>query len=274
MPFTSPELVRAHLSDLRLGEITVSGISLALFGTQPAALPHGGIAGESVIVKAEHGADPARDSRALLTDWVVLSNRNLVPGTVLVASDGSLSVVYVENEDFVIDYAAGRVRRLSTGAITNGQTVEIWFRSYHVYTAGDDYTANAASGTVARKSGGAIADGQTVLIDYRVPLGAIPDSVIDRAIAEASESVSAAVDPRYADGSENGIIIGETHWAVAAVCRIRAAASLTESGTSSTNSRAAAQVWLELAASYERTGREHLTRFSAPVSPLQSARRT
>ncbi|MBI5869028.1 MAG: hypothetical protein HZB43_12210 [candidate division Zixibacteria bacterium] len=274
MPFTSPELVRAHLSDLRLGEITVDGIAITLSGTQAASLPHGGIALSSVSVKADRSAAPARESRSLSADWVALSHAQLVPGTALVASDGSLTVVYVENEDYIVDCVSGRLRRLAIGAIANGQPVEIWYRFFHVYTLGDDFTVDPTAGTVTRKSSGAIADGQTVLVDYRVPLGAVPDSVIERAVAEASESVLAMIDPRHAEEPVNAIIIGETHWAVAAVCRIRAAASLTESGAAVPAGRAAAQVWLELAANYDRAGREHLTRFAAPIAPLQSAKRT
>jgi hypothetical protein len=274
MPFTSPELVRAHLSDLRLGEISVCGITLTLSGTQPAALPHGGLVPGTVVVKTERSANPTRESRTLAGDWVSVSHDQLIPASVLVASDASLSSVYVENVDYIVDHGAGRIRRLAGGSIASGQTTEIWYRHYHVYTSGDDYTVDASGGTLTRRSSGAIADGQTVLVDYRVSLGTISDSVIERAIFEAGEAVLAMIDSRYCDEPVSGIIIGETHWAVAAVCRMRAAASLAETGTSSVGSRAAAQVWLELADRYDRTGRDHLTRFAAPVPPLQSAKRT
>ena len=274
MPFTSPELVRAHLSDLRLGEISISGIAVTLSGTQPSALPHGGLGPGSVIVKAERSANPTRESRTLAGDWASVSHNQIVSASVLVASDASLSTVYVENIDYIADYAGGRVRRMSGGAIATGQTVEIWYRYYHVYASGDDYTIDAAGGTVTRKSNGAIADGQTILADYRVPLGTVSDSVIERAISEAGEAVLAMIDSRQSDEPASGIVIGETHWAVAAVCRMRAAASLAQTGTASANSRAAAQVWLELADRYDRTGRDHLARFAAPVAPLQSARKT
>jgi hypothetical protein len=274
MPFTSPELVRAHLSDLRLGEMAIAGAALTLSGTQPVALPHGGLTPQSTVVKADLSAGPTRESHTLASDWVTVSHAQLVPGSVLVASDGSLSAVYVENVDYIVDYGAGRVRRVPAGAITNGQTVEIWYRYYHIYAAGDDYIVDSVAGTLARKSSGTIADGQIVLLDYRVPLGTISESVIERAIAEAAEAVLAMIDSRYCDEPANSIIIGETHWAVAVVCRIRAAASLAETGGTSASSQAAAQIWLELAACYQQTGRDHLARFAAPVPPLLSAKRT
>jgi len=274
MPFTSPELVRAHLSDLRLGEIAISGITITLSGTQPATLPHSGVASGTVVVKAERSASPTRESRTLAGDWVSISHSQIVPASVLVAPDTSLSSVYVENVDYIVDYMAGRLRRISGGAIASGQTVEIWYRYYHVYASGDDYTIDASVGALTRKTTGAIADGQTVLTDYRVSLGTIHDSVIERAISEAGEAVLATIDSRFCDEPAVGIVIGETHWAVAAVCRIRAAATLAETGAPGANSRAAAQVWLELADRYDRTGREHLARFAAPVAPLQSAKRT
>ena len=274
MPFTSPELVRAHLSDLRLGEMAVSGMSVTLSGTQPVALQHAGLVAQSTVVKADLSAGPTRESHTLAGDWVMVSHTQLVPGSVLVASDGSLSTVYVENADYIIDCVAGRVRRVTAGAITNGQAVEVWYRYYHVYTAGDDYIVDLVAGELTRKSNGAIADGQTILADYRVLLGIISESVIERAIAEAGEAVLAVIDSRFCDEPANSIIIGETHWAVAAVCRIRAAASLAETGGTSANSRAAAQIWLELASCYQQTGRDHLARFATPVPSLQSAKRT
>jgi hypothetical protein len=274
MPFTSPELVRAHLSDLRLGEIAMTGISLVLSGTQATPLPHSGVSQESVVVKAERAAGPTRESRTLAADWLGLYHNQIVPASVLVASDASLSSVYIENVDYIVNNTAGQIRRIAGGAIPAGGNVEIWYRFYHVYALGDDYTVDASGDSLLRRSSGAIADGQTVLVDYRVSLGTVSDRVIDRAIAEAGEAVLAMIDPRYFDEPANSIIIGETHWAVATVCRIRAAVSLTEAGAPGTGARAAAQVWLELAERYDQTGRDHLARFAAPVAPLLSPKRT
>jgi len=274
MPFTSPELVRAHLNDIRLGQIAISGVPVTLSGNQSATLPHSDIIDGTVIVKAERSASPTRESRALADDWVSFTHGQIVPASVLVASDASLAVVYVENVDYIVDHAAGRIRRVGDGAIANGQPVEIWYRFYHAYISGDDYLIDASRGTLTRKATGEIADGQTVLVDYRISLGTIPDSMINRAICEAGEAVLAMIAPKFADEPADGVVIGETHWAVAAVCRMRAAASLAEAGVSSANSRAAAQIWLELADRYDRTGRDHLARFAAPQSTLQPAKRT
>ena len=273
MPLTSPELVRAHLSGFRAGEMMITDTAATLSGTQPVQLPHAGLVANSVVVKALRLGSPVAESIAPANDWINLSYTRLVPDSVLVAADTSLGVIFVENIDYVVDAAGGRIKRIGGGAIAQGQTVSIWYDHYYTYTAGDDYTVDEANGRLSRVAGGTIADGQTVLVDYNVSLGTVSDSVIDNAIMEASEAVMALIDPRYHDEPSTGIIIGETHWAVAAVCRMQAAATLAETTSTSAAIRSAAQAWLELADRYEQSGRDRLARFAAPVSRKRSAKR-
>lgn len=274
MPFTSPELVRAYLNDLRLGEAAIPAMSIVLSGTQPSQLPHAGLVPGSLVVKAPRSNTPVSERQTLQSDWITLTHRQILPGSVLVASDDSLGAVYAENVDYIADPVEGRIRRISTGAITNGQTVAIWYENYHVYTAGDDYIADESRGQLARKSSGAIADGQSVLVDYRAALGVVSDETIERAIEEAGDAVLAMIAPQFQDEPAPGIVIGETHWAVAVACRMRAAATIGESVPLNSAGRAAAQVWLDLADRYERSGRERLARFAAPVVARQSPKRT
>jgi hypothetical protein len=273
MPFTSPGLVRAHLSGLRAGDLPIADVPVVLNGTQAAQLPHVGLIESSVTVKALRLAAPVREEIALAVEWTSLTYQNLVARSVVVASDNSLSTVYVENADYIVDYPGGRIRRLPEGSIPLGATITIWYDAYHIYIAGDDYTLDALNGSLRRTVTGTIADGQTVLVDYKVGLGTIADAVIENAIAEVDDSVLALLDPVYHDQPVPGIVIGETHWAVAAVCRMQAAATLSEAEVLSAGTHNLARVWLDLADRYDNSGRERLARFAAPQHSLRAARR-
>jgi len=273
MAFTSPELVRAHLATVRLGESRISDLPVVLSGTAPSQLPHAGLVEGSGVVKCRRASAPTRETPTLADAWVSLSHTCLIPTSVVIAGDSSLGTVYRENVDYVVDYAAGRVKRVAGGSISSGQTVVTWFEYYHVFIAGDDYAVNAASGQLVRRSTGAIADGQTVVVDYAVALGAVSDAVIEQALNEAGEAVLAMIDPAYQDQPAPAIVIGATHWTVAAVARMRAVATLADAGVNAAVARSAAQVWLDVADRYERTGRQYLSRFAAPVPTLETARR-
>jgi hypothetical protein len=273
MPFTSPELVRAHLSGLRAGTLPVVNIPVVLHGTAATQLPHAGLADGSVVVKTVRLDAPIRERLTPASEWVALSHGYIVERTALVAADESLSVVYVENVDYLIDYSQGRFKRIPEGSIPSDQDIVIWYDYYHVYTEGDDYNVDVGNGLLTRRTTGAIADGQTVMVDYTVAFGAITDAVIEGAIAEVDDAVLALLDPRYHDRPAPGIVIGETHWAIAAICRMRAAATLVESATISAGTHNVARVWLDLADRYERSGRERLKRFASPQTSLRSARR-
>ncbi|HEX9750935.1 MAG TPA: hypothetical protein VGB22_06610 [candidate division Zixibacteria bacterium] len=274
MAFTSPELVRRHLTQLRVGEAAISDFAVTLDGIEAIGLAHGGLVSGSVIVKALRPPSLIRETVTLASDWVNLSHQRLIPDAVVVAADSSLGTVYSENTDFIVDYDDGRIKRLAAGSIVSPQTVTVWYEYYHQYVEGDDYAISLTTGELSRRSTGAIADGQRVLVDYLVALGTVSDEVIDTAISDVGDAVLAMIDPQYRDVPTPGIVIGETHWAVAAVCRMRAVATLADAGLLSSQSRAVSQTWMEIAAQYEESGRVRLSRFAAPVSGLQSGRRT
>lgn len=56
--------------------------------------------------------------------WVSLLNGRATPGTVLVTNSGA-TTTYTEGTDYVYDYAAGRFKALTGGAITDGQSLKI-----------------------------------------------------------------------------------------------------------------------------------------------------
>lgn len=191
----------------------------------------------------------------------------------MVASDSSLGTIYIENFDFIVDYAGGRIKRIDTGTILDGQTVVIWYGHYHIYTEDDDFTVNYASGQLTRRSNGDIADGQQVLVDYTVALGAVSDDLIEQAIAESGEAVLTLVSEAHHESPAPGLVIGATHMAVAQLARMRAASVLADSTINSSIARAASQTWLDIASQYDRSAHTFLARFANPVSPRSSLRR-
>ncbi len=273
MAFTSIDLVRTHLAGLPLGQIDIRDVRLILSGTAPYSLPHSGLVDGSVIVKARRSMTPVRETRTLADGWIILNHAQLVPGTVLVASDSSLGIVYTENVDFIVDAGNGRIKRLDSGAIAYAQIVSTWYAFYHVYVEGDDFTLNAALGTISRKSAGLIGDGQEVVVDYTVALGTVSDQVIEQAITESAETVLALVSDAYHEEPTPGIVIGATHLAVAQVARMRAGAVLADTATASSSSRTNAQAWLDVATRYEQTAGAFLSRFARPIASRSALRR-
>lgn len=273
MPFTSPDLVRAHIANANFGEAEVRNVPIILNGTSPTQLPHAGLT-QGAIVKSKRSNTPSSESAVLTTGWTVLNHAQLISdSSVVIANNSSLGIVYTENIDYVVDYAGGRVRRIESGAITNGQTVAIWYDHFHIYSEGDDYTINPVSGQLTRKSSGDIADGQQVLVDYTVMLGSVSESTIEQAIAESGEAVLTLVNDTHHESPAIGIIIGATHMAVAQLARMRAATLLADGTINASIARAAAQLWLEIAAQYDRSAHTFLSRFANPVNPRSTLRR-
>lgn len=273
MAYTSPELVRRHLDTVGAGSLPVTGVSVRLNGSQSVSLPHGPVVQDSVQVKARRSGSLTH-TRVTLTDtWVSLPHQNLVEETIVVARDASLSEIYVVNVDLTVDAQLARIRRIPGGNIANGQDVSVLYDFYHLYTPDDDFTIDYANGAIARRSAGSIADGQPVLVDYEAALNRVPDHVIVQAIDDAADAVLSIIDPRFHNQLMPGLVVGETHLAVASACRIQAIRLLTESSASRTIVRDQARLWLELAASYDTSGRDRLKRYAPPVPGRAAARK-
>jgi len=270
MPFTDRELVKKHLVDFRVGQAEVKGFRAVLSGTDSLQLPHSGLVESSVVVKAIESSSPELETRTLADDWVSLAHTDVVSGSVVMANDTSLGTVYVENVDFTVDYDNGQLRRIDAGKITSGQTIAVWYFYYRRYTAGVDYTVDATNGRIDRLNDGAIEDGQAVLIDYTAGFGALTDEAIDQAIAEADQAIVQAIDSRYHDSIDPGLVVAETQWAVSLLCRVRAAAELSGPSLKTTAAASAAKAWMELAEQYYQSAARSLKRFCRLVPAMRS----
>jgi len=106
---------------LTMAEVNRESLAMALFGTASAVNQgSGNVTDEAVVAK--------------LAKWVQLSKQNLSE-TGLVVTNSAASTTYVLGTDYEVNYRLGMIRALSTGAITEGQSLKV------------DFTHNAISGT-------------------------------------------------------------------------------------------------------------------------------
>lgn len=269
MPFTDRELVKKHLIDFRVGQAEVTGFAVVLAGTDPVQLPHSGLAPSSVVIKANECSAPVCETPTPGDEWVELSQADVVPGSVIVANNTSLSTVYTENVDFTVDTAGGRFRRIAGGAMASGQPAAVWYFFYRRYTAGTDFTVDTKAGQVRRLLDGAIEDGQTVLVDYIAEFGTVTEEAIDQAITEADEAILQLIDPQFHDTTDPVLVAAETYWAVAILCRVRAAAELSGAAQKTSAAAATAKSWMELAGHYHQLAEERLKPFRHAIPTMR-----
>jgi hypothetical protein len=76
--------------------------------------------GETGYTGTVSDEDVTADSDA----WVAMDYKRVTPGTVVVTSDGG-GVTYTEGDDYVIDYANGKIMVLSSGDIADGASLDV-----------------------------------------------------------------------------------------------------------------------------------------------------
>ena len=109
--------IRNHLYRINVGEDEVRNRPIRLSSGEYTTLPHAHIVVASEVVKAIKNTVPSSEVITLSTEPVSLRKKHLAIGTVVCADDSSLSRVYQENLDYIIDFSAGTVTRTSGGAI-------------------------------------------------------------------------------------------------------------------------------------------------------------
>jgi len=103
-----PSLVASGIFDVGIMENSPTNLYFEHFSGETGYAPT--VTDE--VVAASHNA------------WVSLANQRLSPGTVVVTNSGA-TVTYTEDTDYLMDYANGRFYALSTGAITNAQSLKV-----------------------------------------------------------------------------------------------------------------------------------------------------
>jgi hypothetical protein len=266
VPFTNIDKVKQHLSESGVGQDTFQDVAVHLVGVAPASLGAAHVRAGSLVVKSKEIGKPQQRAVSFSSDQISLTDQNLIPDSVVVASDTSLGKIYTENLDYGVDYPTGMLQRLATGAIANGASVSVWYYRYDLHKEGEDYSVNLSLGTIRRIAGGAIEDGQVVFVDFQTEGGVFAESQIAQAIGEADARVLQLIDSKYHNSMDQTLVSAETYLAVAVLCRMKAINSLSPANATGDN----APNWLALAQQYESEGLELLVRYN-PARPTLSA---
>ncbi len=257
MSYTNTDLVKSHIRLSAMSPSAIFDYPAKLTGTDWAELPGEVIKEASVVVKAITSTEPYYERITLADVPVILSGGPAVPMPVAVASDSSLGRIFEENVDYMIDYSGCTVSRISTGTITAGSALSVWYFRYQAYVENQDYQVDYLKGRVSRLSGSAINSGQQVLVDYELSPSGREDSIIEAAVGHANGIVEAQVDPGGKFGASPILQGAATFLAVSFVCRMAAAIDLGSGAATSQNAAA----WLSLAESYRRDFDEMIKNF-------------
>ncbi len=267
MPFTNIETIRQYLAQVGEARDTFTDVSVQLLAASPSALLHANLRQGTVKVKGKEIGTPRFENLALTSQPVTLANRDLIPDSVVVASDSSLGTIYTENVDYHVDHADGKLARITAGSIPSDTSVAVWYYAYRVYTEGVDYSVNHEKGTLRRINAGVIEDGQSVFVDYQTQSGGTDDSLIASAITAADDLLLKLIDPSYQDAGDQSLITAETYLALAFLCRGKAAAALESVGVGAAE---IARGWRELADKYHADGLQLAARFAGPRGGLNT----
>ncbi len=268
MGWTGIPQIRNHLYRLEAGGNEVRNRPIRLMSDGYANLPHAHIIASSETVKAVIQATPVSETVVLGDDPTPLSHPQIAADSVVCAADSSLSVVYEENADFVIDYAAGAVRRVDGGSIPSGIPVTIWYVFHHVYQRTLDYYLDYERGRIRRTTTGGINDGQEVLVDYQSGGAEFSDSEIEQAINDAETEMKQEIDTVYEHATDPGLQTAATYLTLSLLCRN--AAGLATNGSGGMDAKS----WMELSVSYRETAMRLLSWFRRQSPGLSSPKLT
>jgi len=263
MPFTTREIVKKHILDHHIGSTAIENEPLQLTGTDYSYLSHKVLVLNSEKVKGRQNLEPSReDIDFSVSDTIDLSYGELIPDTVVIASDSSLGTIYAENIDYSVDYDFGRVIRIQSGSIPAGAPVTVWYMFFTVYEKGIDYEIDYQRGRMRRKSGSAIESGQRLLIDFSAQFGGLDDDSMDNAIAEADDQILAFIDESYRESSDRSLVTAETYMAVSIICRIKAMESIAANVSADSGS------WSSISDQYKKEAYLLLSRYAGKIGSL------
>jgi len=226
MSYTSAEQVRCHLIVPYPIEDRVADQSVTLSGGDYVSFYGGAIEGSTVRVKSIKSQKPVRTTVSLSGGAAVVTGSMIVPGSLVAASDSSLGTVYVENIDYVVDYGGGVLTLKAGGVLDSNSKVTVWFFPYALYQEGSDYTLDSSGGRIKRLGSGSIADGETVRLDYNPVYVSVADEIVENAVAMANGLVETEVDPERQFEVNPTLSAAATYRALEIVCRAAATREL------------------------------------------------
>jgi hypothetical protein len=260
--------IRNHLYRLNVGEGEIRNHAVRLRSDRYSSLPHSHIVDGSETVKAIKNAIPLSESILMGTDPVPLGHQSLAYETVVCAADSSLSGLYQENLDYMIDYPSGTVTRIDGGAIPIDSQVTIWYLYYHVYQKGIDYYIDYERGRLRRISASDIEEGQEMNVDYRLGSSEFSDGEIEQCITEAEAEIMHLIDPVYQESTDPALQTAATCLTLSLLCRNSAGITAIGLGGTGQNSSA----WMNLAESYRETAMRLLAWFRLVAADLKPPR--
>lgn len=215
----------------------------------------------SLVVKSRQASGLSRVHLTLGSGPVTFSDLPIVDGSLLVASNSSLSRIYHENVDYVVDSVNCTITIKSGSALSQNQSVTIWYEPFNVYRLGEDYYLNGERGEIRRSPSGEIADGQSVLLDFTPLYAPFSDEILNAAITEANGLVEREIDPDLQFGADPTLIAAARSLALEIICRAAAARELA-SGRSLDK---VALAWADLADSHASRAEALLKSFRPPM---------
>jgi len=267
MGLTNITQVRSHLNRLNIGEGQVSNQQVRLVGQKYVALPHTHIVTNSETVKAVRSHIPTLEKVVLDSGPAALSCVGLVPDSVVCASDESLSQIYEENVDFVIDYSAGKISRISEGNIASGSQVAVWYLYYYIFQRDIDYSFDFQGGQIKRLATGSIEDNQEVLVDYYLGSSELSDSEIEQCISEAEAEIEHLIASEYRESTDPALQAAATFLSLSILCRNAVGLAV-----SAVDSDKPLSTWMDLSQSYYETAMRLLKWFRPAVATLNPPR--
>ncbi len=264
MSYTNVELVRHHLLEQYPVQSTIENQAVVLVGDESVLFYAGEIEQASLVVKSARNRVPTRIITTLEPQTIILTASPLIPGTVTVASDSSRGILYVENEDYVIDYTRAMLTIKPSGRLEAGDPVVIWYLAFELYVNGVDYSIGTSSGTIKRLLSGNIASGEQVYLDYTPRYSGVTEPALEAAVAEADGLVERAVDPSRQFGADPVLQVAATCRALEIVCRTAVTRDLMNAGGSDRT----ASMWMKLADYYAERSEDLLRSFRPPATDL------
>ena len=213
------------------------------------------------VVKINRTNDPDKDTVTLNdTTPANLTPSLIVPKTVVVANDDTLTVVYVENKDYIIDYSVGTIERASVGgSISNGASVTVWALPFTQLSEGSDYNIDITEGSIVRRAGTSIPDKATVYVDYSHSQVDVSDDLIDEVILQTEARFDDILKEEFVGTStEQGIRSAATNYCMYLIALSQAQKALRQSRTTSDD---LAKIWISLSDSYFNSSNVFISKF-------------
>lgn len=264
MAFTNIDLVKKHILEHELGTVSKENVPCRLMGETAFQLPNILVLAGSEKVKAKEQNIPTQETISFASsDTVQLAHQQLIPDTVVIASDSSLGEIYLENVDYSIEYDNGRITRIPSGSISQATSVVTWYLYFRIYTRHTDYQIDYTKGQIKRKSSGEIEDGQWVLVDYTVEFALLSDEVMENSIKEANDQILQYIDSSYANSTDQSLVTAETYLVVSILCNIKAMEAMTQNVGAGTGGQAhsLSLAWSKMSGIYRDQAYELLKRF-------------